>query len=315
MLGRLMNETLQQLGPPHPWGDTLPLLRAADLRLINLECVIAESGRPWTRTPKAFHFRADPIAMETLRLAGIDCVSLANNHVLDYEEAAFREMLRRLDEAGIARAGAGENLAEAIRPSILQARGLRVAVVAFTDNQPEWAATPSGPGVHFVRVSPDDLDATTLAQAIGSARDWADVVICSAHWGPNMRQRPPRTFRDFARRLIERGVDLFYGHSAHVFQGIEVYRGKPILHDTGDFVDDYAVDPALRNDRSFLFTLTLDRSGVVAIDFTPVLIAHRQVNRAAGDDSRDACRTMLQLSMELGTPLEERPGGLRLALR
>jgi len=80
MLGRLVNEAIAVMGPAYPWGDTLPLLREADLRIVNLECVISEKGRPWSKTPKAFHFRADPTAIETLKIAGIDAVALANNH-------------------------------------------------------------------------------------------------------------------------------------------------------------------------------------------------------------------------------------------
>jgi poly-gamma-glutamate synthesis protein (capsule biosynthesis protein) len=313
MLGRLMNDAVGRWGPAYPWGDTLPLLRACDLRLINLECVIAESGEPWTRTSKVFHFRAAPAAMECLRQAQIDCVSLANNHVLDYGEAAFAEMLGRLKEAGIAYAGAGRNLAEASHPALLEAAEIRIAVLAFTDNQPEWAAAPARPGVRFVPVSDDG--AASLADAVAAARSRADVLICSAHWGPNMRLRPPEEFKRFARRLIDLGVDLFHGHSAHVFQGIEVYRGKPILYDTADYVDDYAVDPELRNDRSFLFQVTFSRSGVTQIDLLPVLISQCQVNRATGRDFEETCATMRKLAAELGTELEMHVEGLRLTIK
>ena len=96
MLGRLANDALVRCGPAHPWGNTLPALCAADLAIVNLECVIARGGRPWTRWPKVFHFRADPVALTALRLAGIDGVTLANNHVLDYGEDALLEMLDRI---------------------------------------------------------------------------------------------------------------------------------------------------------------------------------------------------------------------------
>ncbi|HEX6507279.1 MAG TPA: CapA family protein [Chloroflexota bacterium] len=234
MLGRLMNDVLRDRGPDYPWGDTLPLLRSVDLRLINLECVIALTGEPWTRTPKMFHFRADPVAIETLRLASIDCVSLANNHVLDYHEAALEGMLGRLDAAGILHAGAGLNRAAAFHHAIVEQRGVRIAVVAFTDNQPEWAATPSSTGVSFVPVDATDPQLDTLLAAIESARADADMVVCSAHWGPNMRQRPPPSFRSFAHALVDHGVDLIWGHSAHLVQGVEVYRSTPIIYDAGD---------------------------------------------------------------------------------
>jgi poly-gamma-glutamate synthesis protein (capsule biosynthesis protein) len=314
MLGRLMNEVLRDRGPAHPWGDMLPLLRSADVRLINLECVIAGGGEAWTRTRKVFHFRADPSALSSLRVAAIDCVSLANNHVLDYGEVALEEMLQHLDSAGIAHAGAGHNRDEAFQPAILAVRGVRIAVVACTDNQPEWAATPSAAGVSFVRIAKAGPGTDTLLAAIASARAGADFVVCSIHWGPNMRQRPPPGFRTFAQWLLDSGVDLVYGHSAHVVQGIEVYRGKPILYDTGDFVDDYAVDPTLRNDRSFLFRLTIGEGRVIALDLMPVLISGCQVHQATDRDFRDTCTTMCRLSEELGTTLEECATGLQLTL-
>src|SRR3990172_6750665 len=120
MLGRLVNEAIAVMGPAYPWGDPLPLLREADLRIVNLECVISEKGRPWSKTPKAFHFRADPTAIETLKIAGIDAVALANNHTLDFDEEGLLDMVSLLDEAGIAHTGAGRNLEEARRPAVIQ---------------------------------------------------------------------------------------------------------------------------------------------------------------------------------------------------
>lgn len=93
MLGRLVNETIRHRGASYVWGDTLPLIKKADLRLINLECVIAKDGAPWDKTPKMFFFRADPHAIDVLKIAGENYVSLANNHTLDFGEEALLEML------------------------------------------------------------------------------------------------------------------------------------------------------------------------------------------------------------------------------
>jgi poly-gamma-glutamate capsule biosynthesis protein CapA/YwtB (metallophosphatase superfamily) len=114
----------------------LPLLVEADLTIVNLECVIASTSRPWSRWPKAFHFRADPLAIDALKRAGVDCVVLANNYVLDYEEPALLEMLELLERNGLAFAGAGRDLEESRRPAVLDARGVKVGVVAFTDDEP-----------------------------------------------------------------------------------------------------------------------------------------------------------------------------------
>jgi len=301
MLGRGIDETLKSRGPNYPWGDCRPLLNEADLTIVNLECVIARGGQPWSRWPKTFHFRADPIAVTALNSAGIDCVTLANNHVLDYEEEALLEMLDLLERGGIAFTGAGRDLAEARRPALLDVLGLRVGVVAFTDNEPEWAATRSAPGTNYTRIALDERTLDPVRQSIAQARaDGAGLVIFTIHWGPNMVQRPSLLFRRFAHAVIDAGADLFFGHSAHIFQGIELYRACPIIYDAGDFVDDYAVDSDLRNDWGLLFRLEVDGSRVQQIELIPTMIRHRQVNVAGGPEREAIAERVQGLSAELG---------------
>src|SRR5215217_2850414 len=163
MLGRGVAEVLDnRMRPEAPWGDVMPLLDAADLRIIDLECAITDNERPWTRTPKVFHFRAQPSAIETLRTARIDGCSLANNHTLDFEEQGLLDTMEHLDAAGIRHAGAGRNREEAADPAILTVPAdhtRRVALVAFTDNEPPFAAGTDRPGTNYLPVSlkPDDL--------------------------------------------------------------------------------------------------------------------------------------------------------------
>lgn len=300
MLGRVVNEALLRHGPAYPWGNVLPELHRADVRIVNLECVIARHGTPWERWPKVFHFRANPLAIDALKLAKIDCVVIANNHVLDYEEEAFLEMLDLLDAAGIARVGAGRNLEEARRPVVLQVQGLRLGVVAFTDNEPGWKATSSTPGTNYLPVSLESVP--VLQEGMAQARAMgAELLIVSAHWGPNMRLRPSPAFREFAHALIEAGADVFHGHSAHVFQGIELWQGRPILYDCGEFVDDYAVDPVLRNDWGLLVGLEVEEKKARRLDLTPLLIGDCQVKLATGRDFEAIALRLGELSAEMGT--------------
>ncbi|MDA8218194.1 MAG: CapA family protein [Dehalococcoidales bacterium] len=314
MLGRLVNDALDLGGPRYPWGDTLPLLRQADLTLINLECVIASRGRPWIRTPKVFHFRASPVGIAVLQAAGVDYVSLANNHVLDYEEEALLEMLDRLDAAGIARAGAGHNLAEASAPAVLEASGVRIGVLSFTDNEPVWLASETRPGINYLPALADERYFGRVRQGIAEARRrGADLVVLSNHWGPNMRVRPTPEFRRFAHAAVDAGVDIYVGHSAHVLQGVEIYGGKPIFYDAGDFVDDYAVEPQLRNDLSALFLLTVGRQGVERIEAVPTAIDFCQVNLAAGPEFDWVAERLRLLSGEMGTDIVRKADRLEVA--
>jgi poly-gamma-glutamate capsule biosynthesis protein CapA/YwtB (metallophosphatase superfamily) len=310
MLGRGVNETLRAARPEEPWGDVLPLLRSADLRIINLECAVTEHERPWSRTRKVFHFRADPLAIEVLRAARIDACSLANNHTLDFEEEGLLDTLARLYAAGIGYAGAGRDLEEAGRPVLLDGG---VALVAFTDNEPPFAARPDKPGTNYLPVSLEPEVLHRVEEAIEAAREaGAETVVFSNHWGPNMVERPREIFRRFARAVVDLGADVYYGHSAHVFQGVEIYRGKPILYDTGDFIDDYAVDPRLRNDRSFLFRVSVEGGDLGRLELFPVSLPYARVELARGDEREAILDRMVILSAEMGTALERREDRLVL---
>ncbi|WP_336036967.1 CapA family protein [Halobacterium yunchengense] len=264
MLGRLVDESQRRRPVAAVWGDVLDRLRALDGLFVNLECCLSTGGRPWRRTERAFHFRADPEwAVPALERAGVDCCALANNHVLDFEVPALEDTLSHLEDAGIARAGAGRTRTDAFAPATLTVADLDVAFVSLTDNTPEYAATETSPGTARVEFDVDDEEGRAAVEGAlerARARD-PDLLVASLHWGPNMVETPPDSFRAFARWLVDEGVDVVHGHSAHVFQGVEVYRGRPVLYDTGDFVDDYAVDERLRNDRSFLFEVRLSRTG------------------------------------------------------
>lgn len=277
MLGRLVDQYVIQnrsVRPAAIWGDVLSVMLSADRRLINLECVISSRGTEWHPTTKAFHFRARPRAIDFLSAAKIDGVTLANNHVLDYGPEALLDCFHLLDQAGIKRTGAGATIEEACAPLVLNVPGGRVAVVALTDNEPEWEATQTKPGVNYVAYGNRGLKEpyrSRLAQVLRSARRQADLVIASAHVGPNWGA-PSKAMQVLAHELLDMGADLYWGHSNHTPQGIELYQGKAILYSTGDFVDDYMIDKHERNDLSFLFMVESDRGRIARLTLHPTCI-------------------------------------------
>lgn len=294
MIGRLVNDHLDRAPPKHLWGDLLPLFHSNDLNLINLEAALTKSEHV---VPKVFNFKADPEKVQTLIEAKVDVVNLANNHVLDFGEEGLHETLATLKKAKIHCVGAGKNAAEAQAPVILERKGVKIGIIGCTDNEAGWHATSSRPGTFYLQVG----DVAAIEKAILNVRPQVDLLILTIHWGPNMREYPTPEFKRFAHELIDIGVDLVHGHSAHIFQGIEVYKGKCILYDTGDFVDDYYVDPYLRNDRSFFFIADADKKGVRSLTLVPTLIFHFQVNRATGPDAEEAINRMVLLSKEFHT--------------
>lgn len=298
MLGRLVNQRLRREEPAYVWGDLLPILAGAEVCFANLECVLADGGSPWPR--KVFHFRSDSRNIACLEAAGIDVVSLANNHTLDYGAEALREMLPLLDAHGILHAGAGLDAAASRRPAIVKAGATVLGVLAFTDNEPGWAAGAVTPGIFHVPTDLTDPRTRSLLDHVQRVRAEVGFLLVSAHWGPNWGTAVPPDHAALAHALVDVGADVVFGHSAHIFRGVEVYRGKPVVYSAGDFVDDYAIDDVERNDQSFLFLLDVDDGVPSLLRLFPTVIADMQVRRA-GAEAHGIARRMQRRSAELGT--------------
>ena len=252
MLGRTVAERLAEGPPERVWSDELlELCGSCDALVCNLECCISERGSPTARIRgKPFFFRAPPAALEALAAIGTSAVSLANNHALDYEEPALADTLEQLAAAGIAAAGAGADVERARHGAVVAAGELRLGLLAATDHPAQFAATRDAPGVAFA-----DLGAGLpewMRTELARLRREADVVVAFPHWGPNMTSEPARWQRTRARELVAAGADLVAGHSAHLFHGVGGIGGRKVLYDLGDALDDYAVDPKLRNDLGIL---------------------------------------------------------------
>lgn len=311
MLGRGVEEVRRAGRPAEAfWGGTLALLRAAAGAIANLECALTTHARPWSRTPKVFHFRAAPAATAILAAAGIRWVSLANNHSLDFEEEGLLDTIAALDRAGIAHGGAGRDRAAAMAPALVAIGDLLVGLIALTDNEPAFAATDTKPGTWYapIAVTPAVLD-PIAARIDDLRRAGAALVVVSLHWGPNMVVEPPPHHRAFARALIERGADVVHGHSAHLVQGVEVWRGRPILYDTGDVLDDYAVDPVWRNDHGMLFRLVADAAGPIVLAMEPLVLSFARVDPATGATRAAIRDRFVRLCAALGTALEAPAAG------
>ncbi len=308
MLGRLVNKFANNYGFRYPMDNVAPVLNKADLVFGNLECAITSHEKQWPHT-KAFYFHADPIAVDTLKYAGIDYVSLANNHVLDYQEQGLFDTIKHLDKAGIAHAGAGKNVEEAERHALLSAGEMKIAVLSFADHPEDFKATESKPGINYTEISAGEKFGR-IELSIEKAREYSDLVVFSAHWGPNMRQRPTKDFIKFAHAVIDAGADIFHGHSAHIFQGIEIYNKKPIFYDCGDFVDDYYVGPGEKNDQQLIFSVKTENKVIKEIELVPLYINMCQVNLAEYEIYDEIAERISELSKEFGTKTKIKDDGI-----
>ena len=306
MLGRGVAEALRSRPPRSLVSDEVAAaVREADLVLLNLECCISERGTPWPAPGKPFFFRAPPQASELLVHLGVDCVTLANNHALDFGYDALLDTFEYLREAGVEWVGAGVDLERARAPVVVEAAGLTLAVVAATDHPADFAAEHDRPGVAYA-----ELDRGVPEWLFGAIRRAeADAVLVTPHWGPNMTASPTERVRDAAAALERTDAALVAGHSAHVFHGV----GGRTLYDLGDFLDDYRVDPVLRNDLGLLFLVTLGPGGPRRLEAVPLALDYCHTRAADGDDARWIARRFRAACADLGSDVREEDGRLVVA--
>jgi poly-gamma-glutamate synthesis protein (capsule biosynthesis protein) len=300
MLGRGVAERLESEPPESLFApEVVDAVAEADLCLLNLECCISARGEPFPG--RVFHFRAPPWATQALTHLGVDCVTLANNHALDFGPDALLDTLAHLDAAGIRAIGAGSDAERARAPAVLEHEGFRLAVVAYSDDPAEYAAGEDRSGIAY-------------ADLPGALPNWltdlpdADAVLVTPHWGPNMTSEPVPHVRRAADALLEAGATLVAGHSAHVFHGV----GPRVLYDLGDFLDDYRVDPRLRNDLGLLFLVDLAGDRLEAI---PLKLEFTHTRLATGDDATWIRQRFALACAKFGTDVTEEDGRLVLPWR
>jgi poly-gamma-glutamate capsule biosynthesis protein CapA/YwtB (metallophosphatase superfamily) len=310
MLGRKVGERLQAEPPASLVSPAVAAVcREADLFLLNLECCISDRGTRWPDPGKPFFFRAPPRGVDTLVHLGVDCVSLANNHALDFGEEALLDTLAHLESAGIRRVGAGRDAVAARAPAVLEVAGLRLGIVAVADHPEDFAAATGRPGIAFA-----NLSAGVPGWITELVRDLAaevDAVVVTPHWGPNMTSAPVPHVRAAAGTLIEAGASLIAGHSAHVVHGVS----GAVLYDLGDFLDDYAVDPLLRNDLGLLWLVELDELGPVQLEVLPLKLDYCFTDLADGEDAELICRRFREACEAMGTGVTEKDGRTVVRLR
>ena len=305
MLGRGVAQALRRSRPEtFVAPDLAALMREADLTILNLECCISERGEPWPAPGKPFFFRAPPQATELLHHLGVDCVTLANNHALDFGYDALLDTFAHLDAAGIRWVGAAPDLDRARAAIVLQVSGLSLAVLGATDHPADFAAGVDRPGVALF----DPVDPAWLVDAIRAVE--ADAVLVTPHWGPNMSTAPEAPVRRAAAEVERAGATLVAGHSAHVFHGV----GGRTLFDLGDFLDDYRIDPVLRNDLGLLWVATLGIAGPKRVEAVPLKLEYAHTRIADGADAAWVARRFRLACEQLGTNVAERDGFLTVEM-
>jgi len=269
-------------GPGHaitkgidPFAEFSTHLKAADLAICNLECVISDRGRV---AHKPYTFRGAKGSLPLLK-QHFSAVSVANNHTLDFGIEGFVSQLELLETGQLPYFGGGRTLADARRPLILVRQGYRIALLGYNDFYAEdYAATDSQAGIA-------PLDIAMMTEDIRRAKDeyQADVVIPFVHWGPELVEEPEPAQRAWARQMIDAGASAVIGSHPHVTQTVEIYRGKPIVYSLGNFVFDYYPgDPP--EWIGWLTKLTFHREGQIDLETTAFKIDPVGIPRLIKDE-------------------------------
>ncbi|HEU0237589.1 MAG TPA: CapA family protein [Candidatus Limnocylindrales bacterium] len=242
-------------------GAMRALLQGADIAIANFENPAPNAFRYHT---SGTVFSADPALIDGLVNAGIDYVSLANNHIRDAGARGVIETIENLEARGLAHGGAGRNIAEARRPALLEAGGVTVAILGYDTIARGYAAGPD-------RAGSAPLTAAIVREDIALVREaGADVVIVFPHWGTEYDATPFGSQRTLAHAVVDAGADLVIGNHAHWAGAMEVYNGRPIWYALGNFVFDQTwSEPTMEG---ITLELTFVGSQLVQVTMRPHII-------------------------------------------
>jgi poly-gamma-glutamate synthesis protein (capsule biosynthesis protein) len=256
----------------YPFREVRSAAADADLFVVNLECPFTSRGE---KIPKNFNFRARPDLVRGLIAGGVGAVSLANNHLMDYGPVGLLDTLSTLDAAKLPHFGAGKNLAEARRPAVIERRGVRIALLGYFflgqhNIEPEEViATEHRPGVagHWADA---EIMERMLREDVAAAKLQADLVIPFFHWGREGNHFPEPYQTKLAHAAIDSGAAAVLGSHPHVLQGLELYRGAPVVYSLGNFVFGGNWDP--KNKESALIKAKFSSAGYLTSEVIPVQI-------------------------------------------
>lgn len=260
--------------------EVLSIMNNADIMVANNEFTLSNRG---TRLNKAYTFKGDPKRASIYKEMGVDLVSLANNHIYDYGHDAFIDTLNTLKSQDIAFVGAGNNIEEAKKPYYYIINGYKIAFLNATRAEkniitPE--ATENKEGVFRC------YDPSLFIEEIQKAKQESDYVVALIHWGKEQSHTLEQVQIDTGKKYIDAGADVLVGSHAHVLQGIEIYNGKLIAYNLGDFLfNDWTTETGILN-------VNIANDGKLSYKFIPCLQSNVKTSLLKGDKKTNLINKM-----------------------
>ncbi|MFC4812557.1 CapA family protein [Paenibacillus sp. GCM10023250] len=268
LLAASVEKLMLKNGYDYPYAKARNYLQLSDITAANLETPITLRGTPAPN--KQYVYKASPDALPALIDSGIDLVNLANNHTLDQGEVGLLDTIGYLSKVKLPNVGAGRNDAEAFKPVIKEANGIRIAYLGLTRVVPvgSWKAGPNHPGLA------ESYDPTRAIAAIKKAKTEADVVVVMVHWGTELADLPNADQKRLGHAYVDAGADLVVGSHPHVMQGFEAYKGKWIAYSLGNFV--FSGMPDKRTADTGVLDAACSAGGACSLAFHPMRAVQSQ---------------------------------------
>ncbi len=252
---------IMETRPESVYGDLLPILRAADLSIVNLESPLSDRGEPAIKSGSVL--KGEQRCIKALTAVPFDMVTLANNHVFDYGVDAFQDTMDVLGHHHIQWTGAGMSIEEACTPLVIDVNDNIIAIVNFSEGE-DLRSAGKGPGVM-------GWDLPRVEDTVKALRQQADFIIVICHCGIEYIPFPPPYVASTFKQMARAGADIVIGHHPHVPQGIQFYNDIPICYSLGNFVFYQPVDLLYRKS-GYLVSLGLNKGSLVSLELIPYQI-------------------------------------------
>jgi B12-binding domain/radical SAM domain protein len=241
---RHVAEVMAQRGVDYPFKLIAPVTRGADVVSGELESAMTNEVKP---AYTGMYFSASPDAIEGIKMLGVNVLTLANNHITNFDRPALMDTIDILKANHIKYAGAGEDYAEAHSPAIVEAGGVKFAFLDYNSIEESINATADRSGVAWVTIPPDAEEMQVVEEDIREAKKQAQFVVVSFHWGSEYDYKPGSSVVTMARKVCDAGADMVIGQHPHTIQSMESYNGKLIAYSLGNFVFDQRFSEQVRD--------------------------------------------------------------------
>jgi poly-gamma-glutamate capsule biosynthesis protein CapA/YwtB (metallophosphatase superfamily) len=289
MMDWSIRETVKTKGPDYPFRYVKKEVEASDYAVVNLETAVTDHTGVFS---KEYNFKSDPVALQGLKNAGFDLISLANNHTMDFQEKGLFDTMHYIHTYDMSYIGAGSNAKEAYKSKEVMIKGKKFRFLAFSRVLPStsWTAGKNSPGLA------NGYNLNLIEDIVSRESKWCDYLMVYMHWGKERSQHPEPYQVNYAQTMIDAGADVIVGSHPHVLQGFQYYKGKPIAYSLGNFLfPDYVKGSSAETG---LLKINII-NGKIGMQFKPYYIKNDMIIKLDSDEEKRILAKLEELSYQI----------------